>query len=90
MDGQSIWLADLLLNVRVLEMTAIDQLRQLPISERIQLVEDLWDTIASEEGSVPLSQAQTEELDRRLDRYEESPDEGVEWGAIKARIQNSL
>lgn len=71
-------------------MTGLDQLRELPVSERIQLVEDLWDTIASDSSSIQLSGAQIEELDRRLDRLESSPDEGIEWGSLKTRIANSL
>lgn len=71
-------------------MTEIDQLRALPVSERIQLVEDLWDSIAAESDSIRLSEAQTTELDRRLDRFEEAPGEGVEWSALKARILGSL
>ncbi|MCB1062239.1 MAG: addiction module protein [Verrucomicrobiae bacterium] len=71
-------------------MTGLDQLRELSVSERIQLVEDLWDTIVADAESVRLSEAQTAELDRRLDRFEEDPSEGVEWGALKTRILNSL
>jgi len=71
-------------------MIEIDQLRALPVSERIQLVEDLWDTIAAEPGSIRLGEAQIRELDRRLDRLEEAPDEGVEWSALKDRIAGSL
>jgi putative addiction module component (TIGR02574 family) len=71
-------------------MIGLDQLRELPVSERIQLVEDLWDTIATDSDSINLSRAQTEELDRRLDRYENSPGEGVEWTTLKSRILNTL
>lgn len=71
-------------------MGEIEQLRALPVAERIQLVEDLWDTIAAEAGGVALSPAHLEELDRRLDRFERSPTEGVEWSALKVRIQSSL
>lgn len=71
-------------------MTGIDQLRELPVSERIQLVEDLWDTIAEDSDPVQLTDAQISELDRRLDQFEATPDEGVEWSALKARITNSL
>jgi putative addiction module component (TIGR02574 family) len=71
-------------------MTEIDQLRALPVSERIQLVEDLWDSIAAETDFVRLSEAQTKKLDRRLDGFEEAPGEGVEWSTLKARILGSL
>lgn len=71
-------------------MSDLKQLRELPVAERIQLVEDLWDTITEEPENVRLTPAQTTELDRRLDRLEESPDEGVEWETLRSRIQNSL
>ncbi len=71
-------------------MIGLDQLRELPVSERIQLVEDLWDTIAADSESIRLSETQIVELDRRLDRFEEAPGEGVEWTALKTRILNSL
>ncbi len=71
-------------------MTQLEQLCALPASERIQLVEDLWDSIAASPGEVRLNTAQKDELDLRLDRYEENPREGVEWGVLKARILNSM
>ena len=46
-----------------------DNLYTLPILERIQLVEDLWDSIASDQNALPLTDAQKTELDRRLDAY---------------------
>lgn len=48
-------------------MTA--NLRELPIDESIRLVEDLWDTIAADQGILPFKAEQREELDRRLHAY---------------------
>ncbi|MBI9082484.1 MAG: addiction module protein [Desulfobacterales bacterium] len=48
----------------------IGSLRELPISEKIQLVEDLWDSIAHEQEALAMSDEQRAELDRRLDDYE--------------------
>ncbi len=45
-------------------------LRKLPLDERIRLVEDLWDSIASDQNALPLTPEQQVELDRRLDAYE--------------------
>ena len=49
-------------------MTA--NLRELPISERIRLVEDLWDSIAAEQSALSMTDEQKLELDRRLDAFE--------------------
>ncbi|MGH8475010.1 MAG: addiction module protein [Methylococcales bacterium] len=45
-------------------------LSKLSIEERITLVEDLWDSIASDQKVVPITDEQKAELDRRLDAYE--------------------
>ena len=46
------------------------KLQELPLDERIRLVEDLWDSIAADQNALPLSPAQRNELDRRLDAFE--------------------
>jgi len=45
-------------------------LRNIPIEERIRLVEDIWDSIATEQAALPLTDEQKEELDQRLNTYE--------------------
>ena len=60
----------------------------LSVPERIQLVEDIWDSIAEVPESVPLSDEQKAELDRRLDAYHQDPDEGSPWGMVRERIRN--
>ena len=62
----------------------------LSVSERIQLVEDIWDSIAAVPEQVPLSDAQKAELDRRLDAYRENPDEGSPWAQARERILENL
>jgi putative addiction module component (TIGR02574 family) len=64
---------------------------QLSIAERIQLVEDIWDSIATAPEALPMSQAQRDELDRRLQAYALRPAEGKTWQqvleALKQRRQ---
>ncbi|MEP7242345.1 MAG: addiction module protein [Gammaproteobacteria bacterium] len=45
------------------------KLHALPLDERIQLVEDLWDSIAADQNALPLTSEQKGELDRHLDAY---------------------
>lgn len=58
----------------VLQMTT--KLTELPIDERIRLVEDLWDSIALDQNSLPLIEEQKAELDRRLNAYEVDKNQG--------------
>jgi putative addiction module component (TIGR02574 family) len=61
--------------------------RNLPISERIQLVEDIWDSIADEtSGGLPLSPEQRAELHRRRAEHEDDPSSGVPWEQIRAEL----
>ena len=60
----------------------------LSIPERIQLVEDIWDTIAEVPDEVGLSTEQMAELDRRLEAYHLNPDEGSPWGMVRERIRS--
>jgi putative addiction module component (TIGR02574 family) len=63
-------------------------LLELSVSERIQLVEDLWDSIVVVPESVQLTEAQKQELDRRLDAYHKNPDAGSPWEVVRERIRN--
>ena len=60
----------------------------LSVPERLQLVEDIWDSIAEAPDEVSLSDEQKAELDRRLDAYHRHPDEGSPWGMVRERIRS--
>ena len=63
---------------------------RLSISERIQLVEDLWDSIAASGDEIPLTSAEVEELDRRLADLETNPAAEVPWDEVRARVEERL
>ena len=58
----------------------------LSVSERIQLAEDIWDSIATTQERPPLSDAQRAELDRRLEAHSHDPNAGSPWEEVKERI----
>jgi len=65
-------------------------LSKLSVAERIQLAEDLWDSIAADTDDLPLTDAQKAELDCRLADLERNPDAGESWDVVRARIENRL
>jgi len=79
-----------LLNYGFCVSPKIQDLRQLPLSERIQLVEDLWDTIAEDSPGIGLSPEHIAELDRRLDALEAQPNSGTPWETARKRILGAL
>ncbi|MCL0051757.1 addiction module protein [Thermodesulfovibrionales bacterium] len=58
----------------------------LSIPERIQLVEDIWDTIAVEADSVELTEEEKKIIDGRLEAYHQNPNLGSPWGEVFERI----
>jgi putative addiction module component (TIGR02574 family) len=61
---------------------------RLSVSERIQLVEDIWDSIAEVPDSIPLTDEQKAELDRRLDAYHKNPHAGSPWSVVRERFKS--
>jgi len=61
-------------------------LLSLTLSERIQLVEDLWDSIAAEAESLPLPDWQKQELAHREAEYVRDPSLVSTWEEAKQRI----
>ena len=61
---------------------------QLSVSERIQLAEDLWDSIVAESNTdeFPLSEGQKQELDRLLEIYHQNPSQGSTWEEVKQKL----
>lgn len=60
---------------------------ELSVAERIQMVEDIWDSIAAVPEAVPLNEDQKKELDRRLEAYHQSPDAGAPWTEVRERLR---
>ena len=65
-----------------------DTIKRLPLAERIELVEVLWESIAEEGYQPPLTLEQEVELDRRLEDHRRNPGDVVSWESIKNDIQN--
>ncbi len=67
------------------QITATDALA-LSIPERIQLVEDIWDTIANEPEEIELTAEEKRIIDERLEAYHRNPDLGSPWEDVYKRI----
>ncbi len=66
-------------------MTAADTL-ELSIPERIQLVEDIWDTIAAQADVVELDEQERKIIEERLDAYHKNPYVGSPWEDVVKKI----
>jgi putative addiction module component (TIGR02574 family) len=59
----------------------------MSVEDRIDLVQDIWDSIAIEAGLLPPSTIEKTELDRRLAEDDATPNDTVSWETIKAEAK---
>ena len=64
----------------------VAEILELSVAEKIQIVEDIWDSIIQNPDQLPLSEKEKMELDKRLADHEKNPDDGIEWETLKKNI----
>jgi putative addiction module component (TIGR02574 family) len=64
----------------------VDSVFDLSPAEKLQLVEDLWDDLASTPGDIPLHEWQRDELDRRKANLAGNPASGLSWEQVKQNV----
>ena len=62
---------------------------ELPIAERLQLVEDLWDSIAEQVELEPLAPALVEELHARKLAFDANPQLGMSWDEVQRLLRDA-
>jgi len=67
--------------------TEFAQIFKLGRAERLQLVEDLWDSIAEEDEQLPVPKWKREELRQRKERFSRHPSSGRTWEQVKQRAR---
>ena len=59
---------------------------RMSVEDRIALALAIWDSIAAEPHPPLLTEAQRQELQRRLDDHQANPGDVVPWEQIKAEV----
>lgn len=66
----------------------ITSIFDLSPSEKLQLVEDLWDDLAASPDTVPVHEWQKEELARRKANLQKNPLSVLAWDEVQRRARN--
>ena len=64
----------------------LEEVLQLPVPERIRVVEAIWDSIVDQPEALALTDEQKAELDHRLDALEKDPGAVSSWTEVRGRI----
>jgi len=62
-------------------------INKLTPEQRLRLLEELWESLSRDPTLVPLTEAQRQELDRRLDDLESGDLAGIPWDEVLAQIR---
>ena len=65
----------------------LDEILKLSVEDRIRIAQEIWDSVAADEEGVPVTQAQKDELDRRLDDLARNPDAGRSWEEFRSELE---
>ena len=61
--------------------------KALPLPERIELAEALWDSITQDGYEPPLTPVQEAEIGRRLEEHRRNPQAAIPWDQGKAELE---
>lgn len=67
--------------------SSLFELLKLSEAERIQLAQDLWDSIPPASEALPLTEEQRQELERRLAEHRADPSSAIPWEEVRARLR---
>ncbi|MFM9962997.1 MAG: addiction module protein [Planctomycetaceae bacterium] len=67
---------------------AIDELLEMSVPDKLDVLERLWDSITADPRQVAIPDWHLEELDRREKDLVRNPQSGTDWGTVQNRLQN--
>jgi putative addiction module component (TIGR02574 family) len=73
--------------VRYNKRVATIDIAKLSFEERLRLLDELWESLSRTAEAIPLTEAQREELDRRLNELDREGPVGIPWDEVLGRIR---
>jgi len=68
--------------------TPIEEILELPADTRVQIAQQIWESVAEHPEELTLTAAQREALERRWKAMQDSPDAGEDWESLLAKLQS--
>jgi putative addiction module component (TIGR02574 family) len=67
---------------------SVADILELPVQERIHLVEMIWESIAAFPQAIEVSPELKAELNARLADFERNPEAGYSWDQVKSQLKS--
>ena len=81
-DSQETWDRGYTCSVGTIDISSLSS------EERLRLLEEVWESLSATPEAIPLTNAQREELDRRLDELDHEGPTGIPWEEVLHRIRS--
>ncbi len=75
-------------NLHLMIPISVADILELPVQERIQLVEIIWESIAAVPHAIEVLPELKTELQARLAGFEQNPEAGYSWEQVKDHVKN--
>ena len=63
------------------------EIRSLSVADRLQLLEEVWDSLVETPEAGPVTDAQRNELERRRRAHARNPSAAKSWAEVRARLR---
>jgi putative addiction module component (TIGR02574 family) len=60
-----------------------DEIRELPVPQRLELIEELWDSIVENEQALPVTDAERKMLDEAIEEHRRDPNSARPWDEVR-------
>ncbi len=67
--------------------TILKHALSLSVEDRLQLIEEIWDSLAATPEAIPVTDAQRRELARRRRAHARNPSATKSWGEVRAKLE---
>jgi putative addiction module component (TIGR02574 family) len=71
-----------------MKQISVAEILELPVQERIRLVELIWESIAAVPEAVEVTPEIRVELEERLKEFEANSEAGYSWEQVKSHLRN--
>ena len=69
---------------------SIPQIESLSDTDKILLLDELWQDVAAHAAQIPVHDWQKSVLDRRYEEYLKNPTDGSPWPEVQQRLRRAL
>jgi len=74
----------------IIDSNLLAQIKKMSVTDRLLIVEDIWDSIALSNKKLPVSDEHKSDLDNRFLDYKKDPSTTSTWKDVKNRIESKL